>query len=125
MSDEVLLIVGFEGPIPLVNASVEACTPASGGPRPGRCPRTAVVRSPTRCLLQAGAGVHGRYAFADTMEVAARWDRLPDLYAQVQGALGRHTAVMAHFSHAYQEGCSIYFSLRWTGIAEDLRCHLA
>jgi len=49
------------------------------------------------------------------MEVAARWDKLPDLYEQVQAALGRHTAVMAHFSHAYQEGCSIYFSFAGRG----------
>ena len=49
-------------------------------------------------------------AFADTMEVASTWERLPDLYESVRAAIGRHAMVMAHFSHAYPEGCSIYFT---------------
>jgi alkyldihydroxyacetonephosphate synthase len=49
-------------------------------------------------------------AFVDTMEVASTWDRLPDLYREVRAAIGRHALVMAHFSHAYPEGCSIYFT---------------
>jgi alkyldihydroxyacetonephosphate synthase len=49
-------------------------------------------------------------AFVDTMEVACSWDRLLDLYAAVRGALGQHAIVMAHFSHAYADGCSIYFT---------------
>ena len=44
------------------------------------------------------------------MEVATTWKHLPDLYSAVQTAIGKHCAVMAHFSHAYPEGCSIYFS---------------
>jgi alkyldihydroxyacetonephosphate synthase len=49
-------------------------------------------------------------AFVDTMEVAARWSRLDDLYEGVRRALGEHVFVMAHFSHAYPDGCCIYFS---------------
>ncbi len=49
-------------------------------------------------------------AFVDTMEVAATWDRLMHLYREVREAIGRHALVMAHFSHAYAEGCSIYFT---------------
>jgi alkyldihydroxyacetonephosphate synthase len=49
-------------------------------------------------------------AFVDTMEVAARWSRLGDLYEGVRRALGEHVFVMAHFSHAYPDGCCIYFS---------------
>lgn len=49
-------------------------------------------------------------AFVDTMEVAASWDRLLDLYDAVREAIGRHALVMAHFSHAYPDGCSIYFT---------------
>lgn len=56
---------------------------------------------------------HG--GFADTMEVAASWSRLPTLYADVRAALGRHALVMAHFSHVYREGCSIYFSFAGRG----------
>lgn len=49
-------------------------------------------------------------AFSDTMEVAATWSRLDRLYYDVRKALGRHVFVMAHLSHAYPDGCSIYFS---------------
>src|SRR4029078_2819365 len=49
-------------------------------------------------------------AFSDTMEVAAPWSRLRDLYDSVRAALGRHVFVMAHLSHAYPDGCSIYFT---------------
>jgi alkyldihydroxyacetonephosphate synthase len=49
-------------------------------------------------------------AFVDTMEVAARWSKLGDLYEGVRRALGEHVFVMAHFSHAYPDGCCIYFS---------------
>jgi alkyldihydroxyacetonephosphate synthase len=49
-------------------------------------------------------------AFVDTMEVAATWSRLGALYDGVREALGPHVFVMAHFSHAYPDGCCIYFS---------------
>jgi len=49
-------------------------------------------------------------AFADTMEVAAPWSRFGTLYEEVRRALGRHVFVMAHMSHAYPDGCSIYFT---------------
>ena len=53
-------------------------------------------------------------AFVDTMEVAASWERLSDLYRSVREAIGRHAVVMAHFSHAYPDGCSIYFTFAGT-----------
>jgi alkyldihydroxyacetonephosphate synthase len=56
-------------------------------------------------------------AFVDTMEVAASWERLMDLYHSVREAIGRHAVVMAHFSHAYADGCSIYFT--FAGTAPD------
>lgn len=49
-------------------------------------------------------------AFSDTMEVSAPWSRLGALYDGVRAALGRHVFVMAHLSHAYPDGCSIYFT---------------
>ena len=49
-------------------------------------------------------------AFVDTMEVASTWERLLDLYMSVREAIARHALVMAHFSHAYPSGCSIYFT---------------
>jgi len=57
-------------------------------------------------------------AFVDTMEVAASWERLMDLYHSVRTAIGRHAVVMAHFSHAYADGCSIYFT--FAGHAPDV-----
>lgn len=56
-------------------------------------------------------------AFVDTMEVASSWERLIDLYRSVRAAIGRHAVVMAHFSHAYPDGCSIYFT--FAGTAPD------
>jgi alkyldihydroxyacetonephosphate synthase len=56
-------------------------------------------------------------AFSDTFEVSATWDRLLPLYQRVLGALGRRALVMAHLSHAYLQGCSIYFS--FAGRARD------
>jgi alkyldihydroxyacetonephosphate synthase len=56
-------------------------------------------------------------AFVDTMEVAASWEQLADLYHSVRAAIGHHAVVMAHFSHAYPDGCSIYFT--FAGTADD------
>ena len=50
-------------------------------------------------------------AFADTMEVAAPWSRVRALYDAVRSAVSPHVLVMAHLSHAYHEGCSIYFTM--------------
>ena len=61
------------------------------------------------------APVYSHGGFADTMEVAALWSRLPALYAAVRAALGRYGVVMAHFSHVYREGCSIYFTFAGRG----------
>jgi alkyldihydroxyacetonephosphate synthase len=53
--------------------------------------------------------------FSDTMEVAAPWSKLRGLYDGVRRALGKHVFVMAHLSHAYPDGCCIYFSFAGTG----------
>lgn len=56
-------------------------------------------------------------AFVDTMEVSATWSRLPALYESVRKALAPNVFVMAHFSHAYPDGGSIYFT--FAGAAQD------
>lgn len=53
---------------------------------------------------------YARGVWADTMEVAAPWSRLGALYDGVRAALGGGGFVMAHMSHAYPDGCSIYFT---------------
>ncbi|MFD7435969.1 FAD-binding oxidoreductase [Streptomyces sp. NPDC059861] len=62
-------------------------------------------------LLEAGA-------FAETLETAAYWSRLPDLYAAVRDALtgtltegGAPPLVMCHVSHVYENGASLYFTV--------------
>jgi len=60
--------------------------------------------------------------FSDTMEVAAPWSKLGALYDGVRRALGKHVFVMAHLSHAYPDGCCIYFSFAGTaGPASHVR----
>jgi alkyldihydroxyacetonephosphate synthase len=56
-------------------------------------------------------------AFLDTMEVASTWSRLVPMYEAVKAALSPHVFVMAHFSHAYPDGASIYFT--FAGSAES------
>jgi len=53
--------------------------------------------------------------FVDTIEVATVWDNLANLYYGMRSAISRHAFVMAHFSHAYPQGCSIYFSVAASG----------
>jgi alkyldihydroxyacetonephosphate synthase len=65
------------------------------------------------------APVFAQGAFVDTMEVAACWGNLRALYEGVRRALGRSVFVMAHFSHAYPDGCCIYFS--FVGRADPAR----
>jgi alkyldihydroxyacetonephosphate synthase len=56
-------------------------------------------------------------AFVDTMEVASPWSKLLPMYRAVHHALAPHVFVMAHFSHAYPDGGSIYFT--FAGAAAD------
>lgn len=56
-------------------------------------------------------------AFVDTMEVAAPWSRLLETYVAVHKAIAPYGFVMAHFSHAYPDGASIYFT--FAGSASD------
>jgi alkyldihydroxyacetonephosphate synthase len=98
-------------------------------------------RSRARDLLRAGGGLplgerpgrawlRGRYAapylrdtllehgaMVETLETAATWNRLPDLYQAVGdalrsalGARGTPPLVMCHISHLYPSGGSLYFT---------------
>lgn len=58
-------------------------------------------------------------AFVDTMEVVTTWDRLLDLYQGVRRAVEPRAFIMAHFSHAWREGCSIYFTFAGAAGADD------
>jgi alkyldihydroxyacetonephosphate synthase len=68
------------------------------------------------------APVFANGSFVDTFEVAARWSDLGRLYEGVRRALGEHVFVMAHFSHAYPDGCCIYFSFAGTADEDPGAC---
>lgn len=57
-------------------------------------------------------------AFADTMEVATTWDKVHAVYEKVHHAARAHAFVLCHFSHAYLEGCSLYFSFVGSAASE-------
>ena len=57
-------------------------------------------------------------AFVDTMEVSTTWSNLTRLYEAVKQAMSPYVFVMAHFSHVYPEGSSIYFT--FAGFGSDL-----
>ena len=54
----------------------------------------------------------GPGVMVDTMEVAALWRNVPDLYRTVREALAEHSArpVGCHISHPYRSGASLYFT---------------
>ena len=57
--------------------------------------------------------------FVDTMEVSAPWHRVAALYDAVHESVEKEAFVMAHFSHAYTSGCSIYFTFAGFGADES------
>ena len=73
--------------------------------------------------LRSG-GTFGPGTLLDTMEVAHVWSGLPRLYDAVRAALTEHAdAVLAHVSHIYPSGASIYFT--FSGSAPDEASALA
>jgi alkyldihydroxyacetonephosphate synthase len=73
--------------------------------------------APARAWLEHRYSVSYRQAplfangiFVDTMEIAARWSNVGAVYDGVRRALGPSALAMAHFSHAYPDGCCIYFT---------------
>jgi alkyldihydroxyacetonephosphate synthase len=107
-----LLIVGFEGPEASVARQSRRCaqiateargTDAGEGPGLNWLKKRYHVSFKQSEVFQSGALV-------DTMEVVSTWDRLSGMHDAVRVAVSPHALVLAHFSHAYREGCSIYFT---------------
>ena len=114
------LIIGLEGA--RIRTEVEAALTfaeleAAGARDKGEDPGWAWLRH-RYAVSYRMSPVFREGAFVDTMEVASSWERLMDLYHSVRTAIGRHAVVMAHFSHAYADGCSIYFT--FAGHAPEL-----
>ncbi len=108
-----LLIVGFEGTDtePMSEALARArrlCADTDGRDLGDGLARRWVARRHAVSYRQAPA--YARGLWADTMEVAAPWSRLGELHGAVREALGHGGFVMAHMSHAYPDGCAIYFT---------------
>lgn len=48
--------------------------------------------------------------FTDTIEVATTWDKIIPLYEGMGSIISPHALVMAHLSHVYPDGASLYFT---------------
>ncbi len=112
-----LLVVGFEGESNLTEAEARAATAElerAGGRDLGEGPglRWLEHRYSVSFRMQK---VFDAGAFVDTMEVATTWDKLLELYRAVREAVSPLAFIMAHFSHAYTDGCSIYFTFAARG----------
>ncbi len=112
LPERCLAIFGAEGDTGPASEMIEAIVAAGGrlgatdlGSGPGeQWFRTRYHVSFKMPKLLIGGG------FADTFETAAPWSRVEPLYDAVRRAVAPHVLVMAHMSHAYHEGCSIYFT---------------
>ncbi|RAL20395.1 FAD-binding oxidoreductase [Lujinxingia litoralis] len=119
-----LLIVGFEGQNALIDE--EAAYARSLLERYG----VDLGEAPGRHWLQNRFSVSYKQSpmfdagtFVDTMEVSTTWENVLPLYQAVRRAVEHEVFIMAHFSHVYAEGCSIYFT--FAGFGADLDDTLA
>jgi alkyldihydroxyacetonephosphate synthase len=110
LGEEVMLIVGFDGTPEAIAELVQAATPHLSAGRDRGAEPGEQWYAHRHSVSYKLAPVFAGGGFADTMEVAASWAKLPALYNRVRAAIAEHAVVMAHFSHAYPQGCSIYFS---------------
>ncbi|MCC7536015.1 MAG: FAD-binding oxidoreductase, partial [Deltaproteobacteria bacterium] len=114
-----LMIFVWETHGPLADAELDVTTRIAheqGGRDLGDGPAQRwLVRRHAVSYRQSPAFADG--LFADTMEVAAPWSRLLGVYHAVREALAPYVVVLAHFSHAYPHGGSIYFT--YAGAAHD------
>ncbi len=108
-----MLLLVFEGSEGATSAGMRAARSLLERPERGRWLGEAPARRWIRHRYSVSykqAAVFADGAFVDTMEVAAPWSSLEGLYEGVRRALADHAFVMAHLSHAYPDGCCIYFS---------------
>jgi alkyldihydroxyacetonephosphate synthase len=112
--DRCLLLALSEGPGTLVHAEAEACAREAeqgGGVAVGRDPVTHWLE--VRNKVPSWDFFLEREMLADTIEVAATWDRIDALYGTVVDALASAPGVVVasgHSSHGYPQGTNIYFT---------------
>ncbi|RLP86449.1 FAD-binding oxidoreductase [Micromonospora sp. CV4] len=109
------LIVGYDGAdvVPTVEAAADVLA-AHGGVPLGEAPGHQWARQRfdapylRDALLDAGA-------FAETLETATYWSALPEVHDRVRqailDALPDGALVLAHVSHVYETGASLYFTV--------------
>jgi alkyldihydroxyacetonephosphate synthase len=115
-----MLIVGFEGTGSLIHAEAQFAFDQLGrrGLDLGVGPAEHWYENRFSVSYKQSA-VYAAGAFVDTMEVSAPWSTLLDVYRAVREALSPHVLVLAHFSHVYPEGSSIYFTFTGFGATLD------
>ncbi len=115
-----LLVMGFEGHKGAAQAEYDAamalarasCVDLGSGPGEHWLKNRFNVSYKQSAMFDAGA-------FTDTMEVSTTWANLMRLYYNVKRAVADDAFIMAHLSHAYAEGCSIYFTFAGFGADTD------
>jgi alkyldihydroxyacetonephosphate synthase len=127
--DKAVLVLGFEGPIPVeasMTQALELCGDHGGeaGERSGGSPsatgagaegsadrwRDAFLRAPYLRDTLIAAGI-----LAETFESAVTWDRLPafvnEVRARTEAALEGEGRVTCRLTHAYPDGAAPYFTV--------------
>ena len=112
-----LLLLIFEGPKRLVSvAKKEAHRYARGGLYLGSLPARNWIKERFRHpYIRDDLLDHS--VMVDTLETAAHWQKLPEIYAAVRQALSDSilasasgALVLGHLSHGYSDGASLYFT---------------
>jgi alkyldihydroxyacetonephosphate synthase len=113
-----LLVLGFEGPMPVdgpMAQALELCGDHGGErrQRPGESEgawRDAFLRAPYLRDTLVAAGI-----LAETFESAVTWDRLPSFVGEVRertvAALAGEGRVTCRLTHAYPDGAAPYFTV--------------
>ncbi len=117
-----LLVLTFEGEADLTEAelkkAVEICTANNGADQGEDHARRWWENRYNVSYNQSRVFDQG--SFVDTIEVATTWDKVEELYDALRKAVvAEHAFIMAHFSHAYVHGCSIYFTTVGRGKNEE------
>jgi alkyldihydroxyacetonephosphate synthase len=117
LQNSALLLMIFEGPGSLVSAAKkEAHRYAHSGLHLGGLPARNWMKERFRHPYLRD-DLLDRSIMVDTLETAAPWQKLPELYAAVRQALSDAVLatapgalVFGHLSHGYPDGASLYFT---------------
>jgi alkyldihydroxyacetonephosphate synthase len=108
--DAALLLVVCEGPAALVDAELQAIEAIAGdAPRLGAAPVAHWLDH--RNTVPSWDFFLDRELMVDTIEIAATWDRIGELYDTVLAALRAVPGMIvasAHSSHSYAQGTNLY-----------------